>query len=131
LPAVQIETATSPEEDIVYENGETLASQLVGEGEAAVLATAQVDHERIRRTGPVSYFLLAEKLEIAMVVQGQYARQRSWHTGGAQEPGLRAGPVTDRPGDLFADYAVAAPGGIDTRAGGGPVVGKAQNLAYT
>ena len=66
------------------EDRKAAAGHLIGEGEAAVLGTAQVDHQGMRYPGAVRDLLLAEELEIAVVVQGQHTRERPWHIGRTQ-----------------------------------------------
>jgi hypothetical protein len=98
----------------VRKHDKSRPGETIGIGAAAIIGLPEPGERRGATVGTVGNLLLAEELEVTMVVQGDDARQSRAAFGGFEDESLRPRAEPDGPRDLFTADAVRRPRAADT-----------------
>jgi hypothetical protein len=98
----------------VREHDKSRPGETVGIRAAAIIGLPEPGERRGATVGTVGNLLLAEELEVTVIVQGDDARQPGAAFAGSEDESLRPRAEPDGPRDLFTADAVRHPRAADT-----------------
>ena len=94
---------------VVDEDDKTRPGEKVGVGATAIIGLPESGERRGATVGPVRDLLLAEELEVTMIVEGDDPRQSPTALSRPEDETLRPRAEPDGPRDLFPANAVRRP----------------------
>ncbi len=105
--------AASPQERVMDKHDKSFPGEKVGIGATAIIGLPEAGERSRKAIGPVRDLLLAEELEMAVIVKGVDTGQRRGALNRLQDEGVGPRPEPDGPGNLFPADAVRLPSALD------------------